>query len=197
MIVSPEEIRGPTGRSVYFSFPRAEFQLGDRVLCISSDSEIPFGLRGTIVALYPRQRGDGSVDILFDQKFVRGTNLGGRCSALRGAENVPMRFLLNLTAHPNSPRFPHPIDSPALNLFTANPVLYRSQPTPLNPLPFERGISPSPSPSPSSSSPLRVDSPSSPDEKGEKSERGRGVCWKFQKGNCTRGNSCRFSHSQP
>ena len=38
-----------------------------------------------------------AADVLFDKKFVRGSDLGGRCSALRGGEAVPLGCLLNLT----------------------------------------------------------------------------------------------------
>ncbi len=105
-MVDPHEIRSPCGNNVHLDLPRPAFQLGDRVMCISTDSDIPFGMRGTVVSLIlPDKPGEfDTVDILFDLKFIRGSNLGGRCSDLRGAEDVPLHFLLNLSAPPNSER---------------------------------------------------------------------------------------------
>ena len=105
------EIRAPANKHFLADFPSVDFMLGDRVICVSENSDVPFGMRGTVVGL----RGGGgwgmggpggnggaeveyvSADVLFDKKFVRGSDLGGRCSALRGGEAVPLKNLLNLT----------------------------------------------------------------------------------------------------
>jgi len=55
-------------------------ELGDRVLNINC-AAVPFGLKGTVVAKYPKS---GFVDVVFDEEFMGGTNLQGLCSNYRG-----------------------------------------------------------------------------------------------------------------
>ena len=57
-----------------------EWNLGDRVVNIRS-SFVPFGLRGTIVALHPTT---GTVEVIFDTSFIGGNTLHGLCANGRG-----------------------------------------------------------------------------------------------------------------
>jgi hypothetical protein len=55
---------------------------------------IPFAARGTVIGCNSENL--EFVDVLFDEPFPSGTNLGGRCSIMRGA-SVPVKHLLNVT----------------------------------------------------------------------------------------------------
>jgi hypothetical protein len=55
---------------------------------------IPFAARGTVIGCDSENL--EFVDVLFDEPFPSGTNLGGRCSIMRGA-SVPVKHLLNVT----------------------------------------------------------------------------------------------------
>lgn len=69
----------------------SKFHLGDRVVYASDTGGIPLGHVGTIVTL----RGDWG-EVLFDQEFLSGTNLHGRCKGMRGS-GLELRLLLNLS----------------------------------------------------------------------------------------------------
>eukprot|EP00743_Colponemidia_sp_Colp-15_P012377 GILK01014058.1.p1 GENE.GILK01014058.1~~GILK01014058.1.p1 ORF type:complete len:1454 (+),score=268.17 GILK01014058.1:274-4362(+) len=70
-------------------FPR----LGDRVMNIRNTGPVPFGLRGTVIGMYPND----TAEVLFDEKFIGGSDLYGRCQELRG-RMVFASTLLNLSA---------------------------------------------------------------------------------------------------
>jgi hypothetical protein len=55
---------------------------------------IPFAARGTVIGFDSENQ--QLVDVLFDEPFASGTNLGGRCSIMRGA-SVSIKYLLNVT----------------------------------------------------------------------------------------------------
>ena len=176
LIVDPAEIRSPCGSNVFLDLPRTSFQLGDRVMCISTDSDIPFGLRGTVVALIlpEKQTETDTVDVLFDLKFIRGCNLGGRCSDLRGAEDVPVHFLLNLSAPPNSERAQMAIASREKKEREPREAREREPREPREQKDYSKERN-----------------------SGKSRDKGDQVCrfW-LQNGTCSYGNSCRFAHSQ-
>ena len=68
--------------------------LGDRVAAVGVKGA-PFGLRGSVVALYPRS---GCVDVVFDEEFMGGTNLQGLCSNYRGLL-LKWSRVLKISAH--------------------------------------------------------------------------------------------------
>lgn len=102
----------------------SDIRLGDRVVNRVCTGVVPFGLRGTVVGIHsvctghengsnasgPRQevknhregrgaevhRGAGSVyvEVVFDEGFVGGGNLNGRCSPCRGKAVSPSTLLL-------------------------------------------------------------------------------------------------------
>jgi hypothetical protein len=55
---------------------------------------IPFAARGTVIGCSSEDL--DLVDVLFDEPFPSGTNLGGRCSIMRGA-SVSVKYLLNVS----------------------------------------------------------------------------------------------------
>ena len=57
-----------------------DWALGARVVNLRS-SFVPFGLRGTIIALHPTT---GTVEVLFDTTFIGGNTLHGVCDNGRG-----------------------------------------------------------------------------------------------------------------
>lgn len=57
-----------------------DWELGSRVVNIRS-SFVPFGMRGTIIALHPTT---GTVEVIFDASFIGGNTLHGICSNGRG-----------------------------------------------------------------------------------------------------------------
>lgn len=65
--------------------------VGDRVVnlkCTGSNYP-PFGAQGTVVGIlgnkYENNALEVKLEVLFDEPFIGGTNLGGRCSWARGA----------------------------------------------------------------------------------------------------------------
>ena len=84
---------GPTqGAGVVAGQDRAP-QLGDRVVNLSQ-TRAPLGARGTVIAVHA---GTGFVEIVFDEAFVGGTSLHGRCPEGRGLL-VEWSHCLSLTA---------------------------------------------------------------------------------------------------
>lgn len=76
-------------------------RLGDRVVNRLAEGGVPFGLRGTVVGIYPpaaldtatADMGDsGVVEVVFDEGFIGGSTLNGRCSEGRG-KAVPANTL--------------------------------------------------------------------------------------------------------
>ncbi len=68
-----------------------EWQLGHRVVNLRSEGSVPFGLRGTVVAMY-----NGRAEVVFDSQFLAGDSLGGKLTSFCGAV-VPLWTLLNLS----------------------------------------------------------------------------------------------------
>ncbi len=72
-----------------------KFILGDRAVYAQDSGRVPIFTRGTVVGTSVSKR-TTFLDILFDETFMSGTNLGGRCSAQRGS-TVPITSVLNLS----------------------------------------------------------------------------------------------------
>ncbi|ORZ37096.1 XRN 5'-3' exonuclease N-terminus-domain-containing protein [Catenaria anguillulae PL171] len=68
-----------------------KFAIGDRVLCVSDRGKAPLGAHGYVVGVEGEY-----VEILFDDTFMGGSNLHGRCNDLRGLV-VRKNELLNLS----------------------------------------------------------------------------------------------------
>eukprot|EP00054_Salpingoeca_dolichothecata_P030449 m.248072 g.248072 ORF g.248072 m.248072 type:complete len:1635 (+) comp26663_c1_seq18:689-5593(+) len=68
-----------------------KFNPGDRVVNTRASGSVPFGLQGILVSTY---QGEG--EVLFDQTFLAGGTLRGRCAKAR-AFTVPLWALVNLT----------------------------------------------------------------------------------------------------
>lgn len=68
-------------------------ELGDRVVSLRSDTGVPFGLRGTIVALH---NDETFAEIVFDREFITGEPLHGRCSDRRG-KTLALSTFLNIS----------------------------------------------------------------------------------------------------
>ncbi|KAJ6254353.1 5'-_3' exoribonuclease [Anaeramoeba flamelloides] len=79
----------------YQSFLNQNTNLGDRVINISSNILIPFGERGTIVAL---KRNSNLVQVIFDNKFISGGTLFKRIKTRRGF-TMKSSSLINLSQH--------------------------------------------------------------------------------------------------
>ena len=58
-------------------------QLGDRVINLAAEG-IPFGMRGTIVAIHEASSTTGSVEVVMDEEFMGGSTLQGLCCKFRG-----------------------------------------------------------------------------------------------------------------
>ncbi|KAJ1550796.1 hypothetical protein HK096_004972, partial [Nowakowskiella sp. JEL0078] len=67
------------------------FNIGDRVTHVPDTGSVPLGARGTVVGLE-----ENLVNVVFDEPFLGGFNLDGRCSELKGM-TLPKQALLNLT----------------------------------------------------------------------------------------------------
>ena len=66
-------------------------ELGDRVLSVRSDASVPLGLRGTVVGVHSK-----SSEIVWDEEFMTGNSLNGRCHHLRG-QTLPFTAFINLS----------------------------------------------------------------------------------------------------
>lgn len=72
-----------------------KFALGDRVVYVQDSGRVPIATRGTVVGISRTSR-TTLVDIVFDNTFISGTTLDGRCEPFRGS-TVPITSVLNLT----------------------------------------------------------------------------------------------------
>ena len=71
-----------------------KFELGDRVASVRDRGAVPVGTRGTVISCIGS--GDNlSLEVLFDQSFPGGSDLGGRCPESRGHVMQP-NWLINL-----------------------------------------------------------------------------------------------------
>ena len=70
----------------------SQFQIGNRVIVMAASIAVPFGARGTVIGVEKR-----GIDVLFDYRYMGGTNLLGRCSNLRGLR-LPAKVLMHANA---------------------------------------------------------------------------------------------------
>lgn len=72
-------------------------QVGDRVINLNNLTihTIPFGLSGTIVGIL-----ENKFEVLFDRPFIGGSNLGGKCSSMRGGL-LQLKDFFNITRNWN------------------------------------------------------------------------------------------------
>lgn len=71
------------------------FKLGDRVIYVQASGKVPIHSRGTVVGI--STVGNHHVlDILWDNAFMNGTSLNGRCDSFRG-QTVPANSVLNVS----------------------------------------------------------------------------------------------------
>jgi 5'-3' exoribonuclease 1 len=90
--VAPALLMAPLMKGgVASAFAGGNFEIGDRVLTVSSVGAPAFGSRGTVVGVY-----DEAVEVLFDQEFLGGNDLFGRCNGNYGAM-LPADQILNLS----------------------------------------------------------------------------------------------------
>ncbi|PVF93617.1 hypothetical protein CPB86DRAFT_715030 [Serendipita vermifera] len=68
-----------------------EFKLGDRVIMVQDSGGVPLCHKGVVVGLL-----ENMIDVVWDNAFIGGTKLGGRCSEYRGA-TCSTNSCLNLT----------------------------------------------------------------------------------------------------
>jgi hypothetical protein len=89
--------------AVSSSLATAVFSLGDRVaVMMAGQGRPPIGQQGSVVGVHP-----GAVEVLFDEPFVGGTELQGRCLGLCGAF-LKNDSLLSITAGKPSTSKPIP-----------------------------------------------------------------------------------------
>ncbi|KZT42222.1 hypothetical protein SISSUDRAFT_114027 [Sistotremastrum suecicum HHB10207 ss-3] len=100
------------------------FELGDRVIMVQDTGGVPLTAKGVVIGL-----NSNSMEVVWDNAFLSGSTLSGRCSDYRGS-TVTFNSCLNLTnpqfiasmnpqrqqqppAEPFKPRFgPHPVVTP-------------------------------------------------------------------------------------
>eukprot|EP00002_Diphylleia_rotans_P024222 TRINITY_DN4774_c0_g2_i1.p1 TRINITY_DN4774_c0_g2~~TRINITY_DN4774_c0_g2_i1.p1 ORF type:complete len:1304 (-),score=205.90 TRINITY_DN4774_c0_g2_i1:701-4612(-) len=97
------------------------YQLADRVAFVGTGT-IPYGLWGTVISINPSS---ALVEVIFDDTFLGGTSLHGRCQLLRGLE-VNVANLLNITASRTS----RPIRQPQAPQTTPTSSGFDSKPKP-------------------------------------------------------------------
>nr|XP_018671298.1 5'-3' exoribonuclease 1 isoform X4 [Ciona intestinalis] len=70
----------------------------DRVVNVREGHTVPLGLRGTIIGIHTRGSSEQGVvfDVMFDDEFMGGLTLGGRCPPRRGY-SLPIYSVINLT----------------------------------------------------------------------------------------------------
>ncbi|KAG8752127.1 hypothetical protein FRC14_007322 [Serendipita sp. 396] len=67
------------------------FHLGDRVIMVQDSGGVPLCAKGVVIGLV-----DKMIDVVWDNAFIGGTTLGGRCSEYRGS-TCSIDSCLNLT----------------------------------------------------------------------------------------------------
>jgi 5'-3' exoribonuclease 1 len=106
--------------------PFSAYELGDRVLYVGRSGAVPFGARGVVVGIHPPSR---EVDVVFDQDFIGGSDLQGRCRGCAGKTLDAETTLLNLSRLPSEHRSSQPTKS-------AHPVpVARQRDAPLRKMP--------------------------------------------------------------
>ncbi|KAL9624273.1 MAG: hypothetical protein Q9160_001520 [Pyrenula sp. 1 TL-2023] len=71
------------------------FGIGDRIVYVADIGKVDIAAKGTVVGMTRTPRAT-MLDVLFDNSFMSGTTLGGRCSEFRG-QTVPSSTVLNLS----------------------------------------------------------------------------------------------------
>ncbi|KAG0306431.1 5'-3' exoribonuclease 1 [Dissophora globulifera] len=71
--------------------PDQTVKLGDRVVFVQDSGTVPIGAKGTVVGIDRLE-----VEVVFDDKFMSGMDLSGRCSMFRGM-TVGTQSILNLS----------------------------------------------------------------------------------------------------
>ncbi|KAG0057268.1 5'-3' exoribonuclease 1 [Gryganskiella cystojenkinii] len=71
--------------------PDQTFKLGDRVVFVQNSGTVPIGAKGTVVGLDRLE-----IEVVFDDRFMSGMDLSGRCSMHRGMTVGP-QSILNLS----------------------------------------------------------------------------------------------------
>ncbi|KAG0023624.1 5'-3' exoribonuclease 1 [Entomortierella chlamydospora] len=71
--------------------PDQVFKLGDRVVFVQDSGTVPIGAKGTVVGIDRLE-----IEVVFDDKFMSGMDLSGRCSMYRGMTVGP-QSILNLS----------------------------------------------------------------------------------------------------
>ncbi|KAJ1675709.1 exonuclease II Exo2, partial [Spiromyces aspiralis] len=82
-----------------YRLSQQHFSLGDRVTYVLEHGGfIPFGAKGLVVGVYINSETDlpKSVDVVFDEPFISGSDLDGRCPDHHGANLLPW-MILNMT----------------------------------------------------------------------------------------------------
>ncbi|KAI1363545.1 exoribonuclease 1 [Xylaria arbuscula] len=69
------------------------FKLGDRVVYVAASGKVPIAARGTVVGV-STVGNHHMLDVLWDNAFMNGTTLNGRCEAFRG-QTVSANSVLN------------------------------------------------------------------------------------------------------
>ena len=101
-------MKAVTEGSVVDLYAGGDFELGDRVVMVGDSGQPSFGSRGAIVAIHSytdahtQDSKAESVEVLFDEDFVGGTDLHGVISSKRGAM-LPVAQLINLSHPPAMP----------------------------------------------------------------------------------------------
>ncbi|KAK5821234.1 exoribonuclease [Linnemannia elongata] len=72
--------------------PDQTFKLGDRVVFVQDSGTVPIGAKGTVVGIDRLE-----IEVVFDDKFMSGMDLSGRCSMYRGMTVLP-QSILNLSS---------------------------------------------------------------------------------------------------
>lgn len=99
--------------------PDQTFKLGDRVVFVQDSGTVPIGAKGTVVGIDRLE-----VEVVFDDKFMSGMDLSGRCSMYRGMTVGP-QSILNLSNPQCNQKTPA----------TAAPAAAAPRPKPVNILP--------------------------------------------------------------
>nr|CAB3267808.1 5'-3' exoribonuclease 1 [Phallusia mammillata] len=76
----------------------AQHQLLDRVVNVRDGYTVPLGFRGTIVGIHSQSKNEKDLmfDVLFDEEFLGGLTLGGRCPQRRGYK-LPSCAIINIS----------------------------------------------------------------------------------------------------
>ncbi|KAI1259351.1 exoribonuclease 1 [Xylariaceae sp. FL1019] len=95
------------------------FELGDRVVYVAASGKVPIASRGTVIGI-STVGNHHMLDVLWDNAFMNGTTLNGRCEAFRG-QTVAANSVLNSTQRQVVwTSKAHMVKRPAQNSLTVN-----------------------------------------------------------------------------